>query len=206
MSYTPFVTDFDYEHKWTNPDDFPTYEAEEAKVRADMQLLYTEIADGLNQLIAAMKTSSTAGYLGVTGSGQFSSATNVQAALQALSNAISSLVAQTVPANSIETFMIKDSQVTTAKIANGAVDTPQLADDAVTAAKIGDGAVGTAALASGAVTPAKVDFTAADLTLGADGSGVQTGLHGLLILGSDNYGENDPSTNLITGRVFFKKA
>lgn len=38
---------------WNNPEDFPTYEPSESKVRADMQLLYDEIRDYLNGKVAA---------------------------------------------------------------------------------------------------------------------------------------------------------
>ena len=203
MSYSPFTENFDYTKHWTNAEDFPTFEAEESQVRADMQELYTEIAGALNTLTAALKAVTAAGYLGVTGSDNFSTATNVQDALQALSDAVDSLVAQTVPANSIETAMIKDAQVTTAKLADGSVTTAKLADDAVTAAKIDDGAVGTAALASGAVTPAKTDFTGADLTIGANGKVLN--LNGLVVLNANSYGNTEP-TATATGQVFFKKA
>lgn len=37
---------------WNNPEDFPTYEPSESKVRADMQLLYDEIRDYLNKKVA----------------------------------------------------------------------------------------------------------------------------------------------------------
>lgn len=36
---------------WTNPGDFPTYEADEAAVRADMQLLHDETRDYLNETL-----------------------------------------------------------------------------------------------------------------------------------------------------------
>ena len=205
MSYTnPFTETFDYEKHWTSAADFPTFEAEEAQVRADMQELYTEIAGALNTLTAALKAVTAAGYLGVTGAGNFSTADTVQEALQGLSDAIDSLVAQTVPANSIETAMIKDSQITTAKLADGSVTTPKLADDAVTAAKIDDGAVGTAALASGAVTPAKCSFTGAAMTIGADGNA--TTLGGQLILVENvNYGDTEP-VSPVANQLFFLKA
>ena len=40
-----------YTKKWTSAADFPTYEGREEKVRADMQLLFDEIAAALNALI-----------------------------------------------------------------------------------------------------------------------------------------------------------
>ena len=212
MSYTnPFTETFDYEKHWTSAEDFPTFEAEETQVREDMQALYTEIAGALNTLTAALKAVTAAGYLGVTGAedSNFENATNIQEALQALSDAIDSLVAQTVPANSITTAMIIDEQVTTAKLADGSVTAPKLADDAVTAPKIDDGAVGTAALAASAVTPAKADFTGAPLTIGAPKSGgdpaIQVYVSGPMILNAESYGNTEP-TAMAQGQVFFKKA
>lgn len=34
---------------WTDPTDFPTIETDEAKVRADMQLLHNEVRDYINE-------------------------------------------------------------------------------------------------------------------------------------------------------------
>lgn len=42
------IREFDYTKNWTDPNDFPTYEPDETKVRADMQVLYDEIKDFLN--------------------------------------------------------------------------------------------------------------------------------------------------------------
>lgn len=204
MSYTnPFTETFDYEKHWTNAEDFPTFEAEESQVRADMQELYTEIAGALNTLTDALQAVTAAGYLGVTGSGNFSTAGTIQEALQGLSDAIDALVAQTVPADSIETAMIKDSQITTPKLADEAVTGPKIAEGAVTGPKIAEGAVGTPALASGAVTPDKADFTGADLTIGANGK-ILT-LNGPIILSANSYGNTEP-TATGQGQVFFKKA
>ena len=45
-----------YSKDWRNPADFPTVEPDEAKVREDMQILYTEIQEFLNnKIIPAMK-------------------------------------------------------------------------------------------------------------------------------------------------------
>ena len=40
-----------YSKNWTNPEDFPTYEADETQVRADMQLLHSETQKYLNEVL-----------------------------------------------------------------------------------------------------------------------------------------------------------
>lgn len=50
---------------WRNPADFATYEGEETKVREDMQFLYNEIRDFLNNLIGGIET------MAVPGTGDF---------------------------------------------------------------------------------------------------------------------------------------
>ena len=44
---------FSYTKDWTNPQDFPTVETSEAQVRADIQLLYDEAKDKINEIITA---------------------------------------------------------------------------------------------------------------------------------------------------------
>lgn len=48
---------------WENPEDFPTYEPNEAQVRADLQLLHDQARDGLNRLIEALNGPSAAALL-----------------------------------------------------------------------------------------------------------------------------------------------
>lgn len=48
---------------WEDPEDFPTYEPDEAQVRADLQLLHDETKDGLNRLIAALNSAEAAALL-----------------------------------------------------------------------------------------------------------------------------------------------
>lgn len=43
------LTELRFTKDWTNPGDFPTHESSEAQVRADMQYLFNEIRDWLNQ-------------------------------------------------------------------------------------------------------------------------------------------------------------
>lgn len=43
------LSELSFSKEWTNSTDFPTYEPDEAQVRADMQLLFDEIRDYINQ-------------------------------------------------------------------------------------------------------------------------------------------------------------
>jgi len=54
---------FEYTKSWENPEDFPTYEPDENRVRADLQWLHNEVKDGLNRLIAALNDPQAASEL-----------------------------------------------------------------------------------------------------------------------------------------------
>ena len=54
---------FEYTKSWENPEDFPTYEPDESRVRADLQWLHNEARDGLNRLIAALNDPQAASEL-----------------------------------------------------------------------------------------------------------------------------------------------
>lgn len=191
MSFTPFALT----KSWENAEDFPTYEAEESQVRADMQCLFDELAAGIDKLITELEKYNTgAGLAGANNIGIDAisgvSATNVQSALAVLRTQIVAATLGTLPDNSIETAKYKDSSVATPKIADGAVTKPKLA--------------------SGAVDDSKCDFSGG-LTVGgalavsgnATLSGVST-MGGKIFLSSDSYGDELPGT-AEAGRLFFLK-
>lgn len=140
----PIPTDFDYTRKWTNSDDFPTYEAEEAKVRADMQALFDQIRDALNALAVAI-IGANIPCTPISGG----VADTVDGALAELKAAVDAATTGTLPDGSIATVKLMDSAVTEAK----------LADDAVSEDKIVDGAVSGDKVAAGAVAPGKLALT-----------------------------------------------
>lgn len=155
----PIDTSFDYTRKWTNSDDFPTYEADEAKVRSDMQALFDQIRDALNALAQAID----AANIPFTPIPDVLSSTNLQDAIEEVQAQIADVVLSQIP----------DGTITTAKLADGAVTEPKLADDAVTGEKIADGAVGGSKLADGVVDSTKLaltdgGFVVPPLTLTAD--------------------------------------
>ena len=54
----------EFTKNWENPLDFPTYEAEEQKIRADLQLLHDEARAALNKLVDALSAKSGAEQVG----------------------------------------------------------------------------------------------------------------------------------------------
>ena len=54
----------EFTKNWENPLDFPTYEAEEYKIRADMQLLHDEAKAALNRLVDQLSASDGGAQVG----------------------------------------------------------------------------------------------------------------------------------------------
>lgn len=54
------MNEFRYTKSWTRASDFPAIETSEAQAREDIQFLYDEIAEGLNDVISAVKSNLTA--------------------------------------------------------------------------------------------------------------------------------------------------
>lgn len=148
----PIDTNFDYTRKWTNSDDFSTYEADEAKVRSDMQALFDQIRDALNALAQAIDAANIP-FTAITGV----SADNVADAIAALKTAI----------DNVSVGTMQDGSITTAKLADGAVTEAKLAEDAVTGEKIADGAVGGSKLAEGSVDSSKLALESGSFPLAA---------------------------------------
>lgn len=189
MSFTPFALT----KSWESAEDFPTYEAEESQVRADMQCLFDELAAGIVKLIEELEKYNTgAGKAGANSIGIDAisgvSATNVQSALAVLRTQIVAATLGTIPDNSIETAKYKDKSVATGKIA----------DSAVTHAK----------LAADAVTDENCDFSAGldvDGALNVDGAttlGANVTMDGKIFLSANAYGDTLPGT-AEAGRLFF---
>lgn len=141
---------------WTNPEDFPTYEEDEQQVREDMQLLFDELKQYLNDTLAPFLSGSDgAGSIGFESlPGLYS--TNVQAAIAELLELVNEISQGAVPDGSISTAKLAALAVTSAKLADAAVTVSKLADGAVTAAKLADGAVSAAKLGELVVTADKL--------------------------------------------------
>lgn len=54
----------EFTKNWENPLDFPTYEAEEHKIRADLQLLHNEAKAALNKLVDMLNAENGAAHVG----------------------------------------------------------------------------------------------------------------------------------------------
>lgn len=180
------LTRFEFTKNWENAEDFPTYEENEAQVRADMQCLYDELKNGLNNLMAELEQKNTgsesvsvgASQIGIQSLTSLPGATNVMEAIVGIMSAISDIVLDYVTPGSITALELADSAVTTPKLAGGAVTTAKLAD--------------------GAVTGGKTDFSAG-LTINGTLS-----QQGQIILDSNCFGDRWPDT-VTPGRLFFKK-
>lgn len=124
------ITKMIYTKDWTNADDFPTYEGDEAKVRSDMQFLYNEILSYVNGAL-------------------FNKLTEIIAVAN-------SFVAETIPPDSVGTTELKALAVTLAKMAENSVGTAQLVNGSVTSSKLASGAVGQGVLADSAVAESQL--------------------------------------------------
>ena len=127
---------------WESADDFPTFEGDETKVRADMQCLFTELEEGIQQLIAELEKNSTndgtagANSIGIDGIAGLGSVTNVQSALAMLMQIINNIVIGDLPDGSVTTSKLANAAVTQSKIGQGAVGNTQLANASVTSQKL----------------------------------------------------------------------
>ena len=145
------LSSFEYSKSWRSAADFPSYEEDEATVRDDIQCLFDEARDAINQLISELKAVNVA--FGRTAE---IDAVTVQNAIELVQAQVQNAVLGQLPAGSVNSAKLADLAVTTGKLADLAVTAAKLADAAVTAAKLADGAVSAAKLADGAVGTAKL--------------------------------------------------
>ena len=146
---------------WTNHDDFPTVETREEVVRSDMQLLFNEIRDWLNNTLtpAVETTSDEVNALeGDTGAQKIGfvaseavNKTNVQEAIEEVQSQIASAAQGSIASGAVTTDKLADGAVTTDKLADGAVTYHQIADKTIGSAELADNAVAAAKIASNAV-------------------------------------------------------
>lgn len=188
------IPNFTLSRDWTNHDEnnggFATYLEGEEQVRYDMQYLFNELAERLNEVITAIGSTSGAAQINiapivVSDDPPVVISGNIQDALGAILQ------------------IAKEAQAGT--IADGAITTAKLDTGAVTTAKIADGAVTTPKIADGAVTPAKTDFSSGSLTFG----GVVT-LNNAIKLNSNTYYSYGTLAQMNTqtptaGRLYFAK-
>lgn len=185
------LSSFALTKSWESAEDFPTFEENEAKVREDMQCLFTELEVGLQTLIAELQRYDTsdgsagAKSVGIDSIAGITGATNVQDALAILQNTLENITIGQLGDNSVATAMLQSLCITTAKLAALCVTNEKLA--------------------AGSVTGDKCDFSdglpvAGDLEVEGDSS-----LGGKIFLDSDSYGDELPAT-AEAGRLFFLKA
>lgn len=178
------LTHFDFSKSWENAEDFPTYEENEAQVRADMQCLYDELKNGLNNLMSELEAKTS----GKNGASSIGIAPQAGTAIEGTTNVMDAIGALAQALVGITLDQVADNSVTTVKLTDSAVTTPKLAGEAVTTAKLADGAV----------TGGKTDFSAG-LTINGTLS-----QQGQIILDSNCFGDRWPET-VTPGRLFFKR-
>ena len=66
MSY---LEKLEFSKDWKNAEDFPTYEADESQVRADLQLLHDEAKAAINALVEKLESAEFASHLAVSAAG-----------------------------------------------------------------------------------------------------------------------------------------
>lgn len=172
-------TEYKLSKDWTNASDFPTYEENEEKVREDMQLLFDELRDCINDLVGKISAANI--RCSALGDGVFAGGSIHEALAKVLEEA-QGAAAGDIPDGTIKVVKLHgDFALPTEKIADGAVTSAKIAsldaskltgtiaagvelnvgtndivNAAVTGAKLAGAAVGTAKLDDFAVTTAKV--------------------------------------------------
>lgn len=125
-----------FDKVWTNPSHFPTYEANETQVRADMQYLFDKIKDCYNNHITTEFKATNMPFTPTVGG---VTSTDVQAAIEFVHAEISSASQGAVPNGSITDEKLCQTSgseaVVTAAIRNSAVTTTKINDGAVTFVK-----------------------------------------------------------------------
>lgn len=161
---------------WTNHDDFPTVETREEVVRSDMQLLFNEIRDYINETLSGVVSTlgdTLTALQGKAGAGRIGFTKTAAIDRENVQDAIECVQAQLV---NVSQGGIADGAVTSEKVAAGAIGTAAIADEAVTYDKIKDKAVGSAKLADNGVSAKKIASNAVQERHIFDGSVTQSKL------------------------------
>ena len=100
-----YLEKLEFSKDWKNAEDFPTYEADESQVRADLQLLHDEAKVAINALVEKLESEEFASHLAVSTEGM--AASNLAAALAEI----------LATAKSAQAGTIVDGTITEAKLA-----------------------------------------------------------------------------------------
>lgn len=167
---------FSFSKEWTDADDFPTKEYSEPQVRADIQQLFDELKDYINNVVVAGINDNASSIAALGGGGQVDTNSLADDCVTAekikdgeiteLKYADDSIPYRALQEECVHNINIQDgavtaeklgnSAVTTAKLDNGSVTVDKMATNSVSAAKILDNAVITSKINNGAVTADKL--------------------------------------------------
>lgn len=167
---------FSFSKEWTDADDFPTKEYSEPQVRADIQQLFDELKDYINNVVVAGINDNASSIAALGGGGQVDTNSLADDCVTAekikdgelteLKYADDSIPYRALQEECVHNINIQDgavtaeklgdSAVTTAKLDNGSITVDKMATNSVSAAKILDNAVITSKINNGAVTADKL--------------------------------------------------
>ena len=97
------LSTFEYSKSWRSAQDFPSYEEDEATVRDDIQCLFDEARDAINQLISELKAVNVA--FGRTAE---IDAVTVQNAIELVQAQVQNAVLGQLPAGSVNSAKLAD--------------------------------------------------------------------------------------------------
>lgn len=152
---------FDYSRKWTSPDDFPTYEASEEQVRADMQALFDEISTYLNGTLIDWVEEQISGA--VTGQIPDRSLTNLKLVL-------ATITGDEIASKTIKLGNMDDESIDSDQYVDESIDPEHLADDAVTLRAMAANSVDSDQYVDGSIDPEHLADDAVTLRAMADNS------------------------------------
>lgn len=152
---------FDYSRKWTSPDDFPTYEASEEQVRADMQALFDEISAYLNGTLIDWVEEQVSSA--ITGQIPDRSLTNLKLVL-------ATITGDEIASKTIKLGNMDDDSIDSDQYVDESIDPEHLADDAVTLRAMAANSVDSDQYVDGSIDPEHLADDAVTLRAMADNS------------------------------------
>lgn len=161
---------FDYSRKWTSPDDFPTYEASEEQVRADMQALFDEISAYLNGTLIDWVEEQVSSA--ITGQIPDRSLPSIKLKLRPVDpdEPDESITGAEISSKTIGLINMDDDSIDSDQYVDGSIDPEHLADDAVTLRAMADESVDSDQYVDYSIDPEHLADDAVTLRAMADNS------------------------------------
>lgn len=114
------VTELTFSKVWTDPEDFPTHESDEETVRSDIQYLFDELKNYLNQTVVAKLNGLNSEDVAVETGGATSTLdqtlTGIERSLSQIQQDLENVVLGQIPDNSLTRDKLRNSIITPNKI------------------------------------------------------------------------------------------